>query len=389
MGTRPTRRGAGALLLALAVGCASTGGGAADGPSPSPAPTRIAVTYNGFGVTTAAGTTVRTLAAAMGVRRLDGRLLSALGDRVLDARADPARITVGGTAAGPDAVLADGDLVAVVPGRDRTEDTETVAVPVPADPTGGGLYVDGSPGLAEVVRGTVSGEQVSYRLVRAPTLGRLRAPGTLALTFDDGPDPVYTPRVLALLATYRVKATFCLIGREATQHPAVVRAEVRAGHGLCDHTQSHLLTLATGPAATVRAEVDGGYRAVVAASGGVAPAYFRAPGGNWSAAIEAAARAAGMTLLRWSVDPQDWARPGAATIVARVLRQARPGGTVLMHDGGGNRQQTVDALAVLLPQLLRAGYRLVLPPRERPAAPAVAPTAPASERAMAAWSVPR
>lgn len=186
---------------------------------------------------------------------------------------------------------------------------------------------------------------------------------TVALTFDDGPDPTWTPKVLSLLAHAHVRATFCLIGREAAAHPRLVRAIVGGGHILCDHTWDHDLALPSRSSAQIRSDIARARTAITSASHGVAPRYFRAPGGNWSAGVEAEARRESMKPLSWTVDPRDWARPGTGAILDTIHAELRPGGVVLMHDGGGDRSQTVAALSVLLRQLPAMGYHAVLPGR--------------------------
>ena len=173
----------------------------------------------------------------------------------------------------------------------------------------------------------------------------------MALTFDDGPDPRWTPAVLDLLHRYRVRATFCLVGEHVTEHPELVRRIAAQGHALCDHTWSHDEHLPDRPQATIRAEIDRTYSAIVTASGGVRPRYFRAPGGRWSPAVVAEARRLGLRPLGWSVDPADWRRPPAALITRRVLDQVAPGAVVLLHDGYGNRAATLAALRDILPAL--------------------------------------
>jgi peptidoglycan/xylan/chitin deacetylase (PgdA/CDA1 family) len=99
----------------------------------------------------------------------------------------------------------------------------------------------------------------------------------------------------------------------------------------------------------------------VAATGGTRPVLFRSPGGHWSPAVLSACAAAGMRPLDWSVDPRDWSIPGVPHIVDTILTHTRPGAIILDHDGGGNRQQTLDALTIALPRLLTAGYKFTQP----------------------------
>ena len=179
----------------------------------------------------------------------------------------------------------------------------------------------------------------------------------VALTFDDGPDPRWTPQVLSLLRRYHVKATFCLIGVEVKAHPNLVRKIAADGHTLCNHTMRHDQKLKTKSRSAIDADLRATSALITRASGGVKPKYFRAPAGNWSGVIVSVARKQGMASIGWSVDPRDWAKPPSSTIVSRVRAGVAPGAIVLMHDGGGDRSRTVAACKVLLPKLT-SKYRL-------------------------------
>jgi peptidoglycan-N-acetylglucosamine deacetylase len=182
----------------------------------------------------------------------------------------------------------------------------------------------------------------------------------IGLTIDDGPDPTWTPKVLALLARYHITATFCLIGRNANAYTHLVEAISDAGHEIANHTWNHPLPLTALTAAQIHDEVHRTSE-VVFRTTGTAPTLFRAPGGEWSPTILAELKSAGLSPLDWSVDPRDWSRPGVPHIVDTILHRTRPGAIILEHDGGGNRQQTVDALTIVLPRLLHAGYNFVTP----------------------------
>jgi peptidoglycan/xylan/chitin deacetylase (PgdA/CDA1 family) len=183
----------------------------------------------------------------------------------------------------------------------------------------------------------------------------------IALTVDDGPDPANTPRILALLAKYHVPATFCMIGRAAAAHPDLVKQVVDGGHQVANHTYTHPMNLAKLTDVQVRAEVGRATDAIATASGGHRPSLFRAPGGAWSPTILAECRTFGVRPLGWSVDPRDWSRPGVRHIVTTILNNTRPGAIILEHDGGGDRDQTVSALALVLPRLLHAGFTFAQP----------------------------
>ena len=181
----------------------------------------------------------------------------------------------------------------------------------------------------------------------------------IALTIDDGPDPVYTPQVLALLARYRVTATFSMIGIEVQAHPAVAREVAAAGHLIVNHTWTHL-NLAWLPPAVVTEQMSRATGAIHDATGRI-PGLFRAPYGAWSPFVLSQCARTGMEPLGWSVDPRDWSRPGVPSIVTNIMRNTRTGSIILEHDGGGNRSQTVAALKIVIPRLLAAGYHFRTP----------------------------
>lgn len=186
----------------------------------------------------------------------------------------------------------------------------------------------------------------------------------VALTIDDGPDPTWTPRVLRLLAKLRIKAVFCLIGENVKRYPGLVRQIVAGGHTLCNHTMHHDLRIGRRSTATMHSDLTATTAAIVRASGGVRPVFFRAPGGNWTSRLLAESRRDGMTPLHWSVDPRDWSRPGVSRITS-VIKNAKPGSIILCHDGGGNRSQTYAALQKALPVLKSRKLAFVIPQPEK------------------------
>ena len=145
------------------------------------------------------------------------------------------------------------------------------------------------------------------------------------MTFDDGPDPRYTPQVLALLREYDVKATFCVVGENAQDHPDLIQAIVADGHTLCNHSWHHDVTLGNRSADQIRADLLRTNEAIRAAVPDAPIVWYRQPGGAWTYPVVSVAQQLGMTPLHWSVDPSDWQVPGAAKIAATVLSQAEPG----------------------------------------------------------------
>jgi peptidoglycan/xylan/chitin deacetylase (PgdA/CDA1 family) len=189
-------------------------------------------------------------------------------------------------------------------------------------------------------------------------LGKRTRSNAVALTIDDGPHPVWTPKVLDLLAEHEVRATFSVIGEQAQEYPRLVRRVVRAGHGICNHSMTHPQPFGARSTAAVRREIVDAQSAISDAAG-EEPELFRSPGGSWTEAVLDVADELGLTPVGWSVDPRDWSLPGAAAIEDTLL-QARAGDIMLCHDGGGERAQTVAALDAVLPQLRKEGLRFVV-----------------------------
>ena len=181
----------------------------------------------------------------------------------------------------------------------------------------------------------------------------------VSLTFDDGPNPPDTLRLLQVLKKHHVKATFCLWGDHVRQHPEVARAIARDGHTLCNHTMHHD-NLATWSPDAIRADLEQTTAVIREAVPGAHIPYFRAPYGSWGQAPEVAADL-GMQPLGWRLVIGDWEPPGVDELVRRLREGVTPGAVVLAHDGGGDRSQTVDAIDRVIPELKAQGYRFDRP----------------------------
>ncbi|WP_443052761.1 polysaccharide deacetylase family protein [Streptomyces sp. JV176] len=183
------------------------------------------------------------------------------------------------------------------------------------------------------------------------------------LTIDDGPDPVWTPRILTILRENGARATFCMIGPQAAAHPALVRRVVAEGHRLCDHSVAHDTGMDQRSRAYQREQIRTAARQIEQASGGVRPLYYRAPGGAFTPYSRQIAAGAGMRPLGWNVDSKDFETPGADAILRTVKDELGNGPTLLFHDGGGDRSQTAHAMERLLPWLRGKGYGFGFPER--------------------------
>jgi len=191
----------------------------------------------------------------------------------------------------------------------------------------------------------------------------------VALTFDDGPSPNWTPQVLDVLAAKRVHATFFMLGQNARAYPRLVRRVVREGHTVGNHSQTHpqMTELSTSRQAT---QMDSATRAISAAvGGGYRPCFFRPPSGDYNNTTVRLARARGMSTVVWSHDTRDWATPlhlsasFQRTIVYRATKPLSRHPDILMHDGsrGNYRQNTVNSLRRIITFYKRRGYHFTNP----------------------------
>jgi peptidoglycan/xylan/chitin deacetylase (PgdA/CDA1 family) len=234
--------------------------------------------------------------------------------------------------------------------------------------TGGGTV---QPGQTEIVD---HGSAVSGPVIRTRgdqvVAERLPA-GTVALTFDDGPDPVWTPKILDALRRHHATATFFVVGAQVNKYPDLVRRIVAEGHQLGLHSFTHR-DLTTMSESRRRIEFELTRNAVAAATGQdvklFRPPYLASPtkvDARGLDLIRDAGRSGYVTVLA-DRDTGDWRRPGAK-VIAEAALPVSPGGTiVLMHDGGGDRQQTVDALDLILPELAKLGRHEVTIPAAAP-----------------------
>jgi peptidoglycan-N-acetylglucosamine deacetylase len=179
----------------------------------------------------------------------------------------------------------------------------------------------------------------------------------IALTFDDGPNPYYTPQVLAVLQQYNIKATFFDVGYLVADYPNIVRQEYNQGNLVGNHSWSHpVLTLLSAQA--ILSQLTSTTNAIQAAIG-VRPTFFRPPYEAMNHTVLVEAIHLGYTTVLWDGSAGDWKLPGVGVIVSKLLSYTRDGAILLLHDGGGNRAQTVAALPSIITTLEKRGYKFV------------------------------
>ena len=182
----------------------------------------------------------------------------------------------------------------------------------------------------------------------------------IALSFDDGPSP-YTASIVATLVRMHVPATFFVVGQQLRYFSAGLRDELRHGFDVGDHTENHAWLIRLNPAGQYAQIHDAASR--IEHLGAPFPRLFRPPYGAYDRQTIATLHRLKMLMVLWSIDPGDWRAPGTKAIVSNVLSNSKPGAIVIMHDGGGDRSQTVAALPAIIRGLRRRHYQLVTVPQ--------------------------
>ncbi len=180
----------------------------------------------------------------------------------------------------------------------------------------------------------------------------------IAFTFDDGPNVIYTPKILEVLERYDARATFFMIGFRMQREPQLVQDVLKKGHEIGNHTMNHLYAR-NSTSQKIQKDILDGQKYIEKWSKD--SFLFRPPGGYVNETVFTTVKQQGghIVLWSWHQDPRDWSSPGVNKIANHVIKNARGGDIVLLHDGGGNRNQTVEALKVILSTLKKQGYRFV------------------------------
>jgi chitin deacetylase len=181
----------------------------------------------------------------------------------------------------------------------------------------------------------------------------------IALTFDDGPWPTYTGEVLDILKANNIKGTFFVVGQNLKSFPDLGKRVVAEGHIIANHTWHHWYHHMNPQVAAY--EIDRTSDQIYQITG-VRTTLFRPPGGIMNNGVAAYAKNKKYSLIMWSSDSNDYSRPGIPRLINNVMKEAKPGGIVLMHDGGGNRSNTVKALPQIIQNFRKQGYRFLTVP---------------------------
>ena len=181
----------------------------------------------------------------------------------------------------------------------------------------------------------------------------------IALTFDDGPWPNTTAKVLDILKKNRIKSTFFVVGQNVKNYPDLTKQIVADGHIIANHTWHHWYHHMSAEAAAYEVANTGD---IIYQTTGVRTSLFRPPGGIMNNGVAAYAKNNKYAVIMWSADSMDYSRPAVPRLMNNIFREAKPGGIVLMHDGGGDRSHTVKALPEIISRFRKQGYEFVTVP---------------------------
>ncbi|MBT1179886.1 polysaccharide deacetylase family protein [Bifidobacterium vespertilionis] len=308
-------------------------------------------------------------------QKVPGRLISLTGKVLDDKGGEPIKVTVNGVEVPQDKLasthLKEQDEVTLENGADKEEEHEDKVEVIPHGKkatnivTGGiiQLHLPGSDGTKETWVGKVSGEVVDKGVTKEPVDEQITAltphvPAdrkVIALTFDDGPSE-YTPKMLDIFKEKGVHVTFFNIGTQSAEMKDTVKRMVDEGHQVGSHSNTHPFLPKLSDDG-LRSELTAGFDGL--ASAGVTSRMFRSPYGaftnkDWERAGDLIS-----TNVLWDIDTLDWKMPGAQAIHDTVLKQAHNGAIALMHTGGGNREQDIEALPGIIDDLKAQGYEFV------------------------------
>lgn len=336
------------------------------------------VTVNGEQLSVRLNSSTEEAVAASSADVKPGNLLAIDGTLLEEGAGEPYSASINGQSVDDLAApISVNSVIEVTNGADVTETFSEVEAELPA-----GAVIDGVGAVHLISQVAKNGTQtLKTGDISGITAGEPIEPATdavctrmnvdtggepiIALTFDDGPNSNYTPRILDVLRDNDAAATFFTVGNRITgENIAVLQRAAAEGHQIATHTYDHAsgsgqgVNLGYMSAEEQVAEVQNGWNAIIE-NVGVQPSKFvRVPGGNFGESVIANLSPIIAGDIGWNIDTNDWQRPGVEAIKVQIL-SADPGDIILMHDGGGDRSQTAEALAQALPELVARGFRCV------------------------------
>lgn len=181
----------------------------------------------------------------------------------------------------------------------------------------------------------------------------------IALTFDDGPSPTYTNKILDLLKQYHAKGTFFVIGEQPEKYPEIIKRELKEGHEIANHMYQHREVYGM-PIDELKEDLEHSHWAIYQITG-QSMRLYRPTSGYCNEKIYEVACSLNYTVIiwTWGLDSRDWTGLNGRLIARKIIEAVKPGGIILFHDLGGNRNNTIQALEILIPELISQGYQLV------------------------------
>ncbi|MDZ4064658.1 MAG: polysaccharide deacetylase family protein [Coriobacteriia bacterium] len=298
-----------------------------------------------------------------------GDLVSVSGTLLRPGHGEPVTLVRDGLRLDPDAPVFADDRIGSIDGADTTEAVVTTSapIPIPVEFTGSGALCEvkqpGAVGIRRLVVGEISGDVVTstVELEPVPLIIQRSSPSNgrkvVALTFDDGPWKGQTARILDILKAEDVKATFFMVGSRVRKNPSIARRVAKEGHEIGNHSDTHKM-LGRASEQTVRNEIRRAQRTIREVVD-VTPKWFRPAGGSVGPYVTPEARKAKLRVITWSVDPEDWRASKPGPIARSVRKAVKPGSVILLHDGGGEREDTIRALPWIIHNLRKQGYTFV------------------------------
>ncbi|MDP2181035.1 MAG: polysaccharide deacetylase family protein [Actinomycetota bacterium] len=316
-----------------------------------------------------AGITAAAIATDALCEASPGDLVSVNGALLRAGQGELVALVRDGAWLDPDAPVFAGDRIGSVDGANTTETVVTTSspIPIPVEFTGTGALCEvkqpGAVGIRRLVVGEISGNVVTSTVEQEPLplIIQRSSPSNgrkvVALTFDDGPWKGQTGKILDILKAEEVKATFFMLGSRVRKYPSIARRVAKEGHEIGNHSDTHKL-LGRASEQMVRNEIRRAQRTIREVVD-VTPKWFRPPAGSVGPYVASEARKVKLRVITWSVDPQDWRASKPGPIARSVRKTVKPGAVILLHDGGGDREDTIRALPWIIHNLKKQGYTFV------------------------------
>lgn len=336
----------------------------------------VNVSVNGSHLEVKIGSTLADIVEAADLETTPGDLVSITGDVLEEGKGAPFSAAVGGEeldADGIDSFRAKGnENISIGDGADLTESSHEEEREIkpkmePYERVGAITFVAqwGKVGKGVYTVGDVSGDAVlkeETQPVQNLVIESINpepedGSKVVAITFDDGPSS-YTQRYLDILDKYGIKATFFCLGPAAEANPDLIKAIKDQGSQVASHTKTHGDPLSTLDPETLRSEITDAFASIEGAGGG-ATTVIRPPYGDFNNDTWLNSNGTLSASVIWNLDSEDWTLPGADAIVSNCTNGAYSGAIILMHDGGGNRDQDLEALPKIIENLQDKGYEFV------------------------------